>query len=157
MHELKDKSDFISKYLDYLSLGDKDKLFEFNLKTSYFFIILWFIVLLFFTGFLIVSDRKILSIAHDLTKIFKYIEINYVHLKVFNLVMLIISSNRLNAAFNRRNRLLNNLQGFRILLDYMRVDEKDLFKNLQIIFPRVDTIELMNFSKSAFKRRSLKK
>ncbi|MCW7474143.1 hypothetical protein CH354_04485 [Leptospira levettii] len=150
MHEDKDKKEFILKFLEHINLGNKNEIIDFNSKTSHIHLAIW--IFLFISTVSMIFFPKQFPIQNFLenSKCLKDCLIDYELVKTIMIFISFAFIIRIYTIWIERNELIESLSGFRILLDYMRVDELALIKNLKLIFPNLEEFEIVDFTKAVF-------
>ncbi|XDD46637.1 hypothetical protein AB3N60_00670 [Leptospira sp. WS39.C2] len=150
MHEEADKKEFISKFLKHINLGNQDEIEDFNSKTSHIHIAIWIFLFVSIVSMILFPNYFPIQKFTKKSEILNKCEIDYDDVKTFMIFISFVMFIRIYTIWIIRKELIESLHGLRILLDYMRVDELSLVKNLKLIFPKLEEFEIMDFTKAVF-------
>lgn len=150
MHEEKDKKEFILKFLKHINLGNKDEIIDFNSKTSHIHLAIWIFLLISIVSMVFFPNYFPIQKFIEKSQFLNDCHIDYELVKTIMIFISFAFIIRIYTIWIERNELIESLSGFRILLDYMRVDELALVKNLKLIFPNLEEFEIVDFTKAVF-------
>ncbi|TGL24207.1 hypothetical protein EHQ46_03565 [Leptospira yanagawae] len=157
MHEEADKKEFIVKFLNHINLGTQEEIILFTSKTSHIQIAVLIFFLVSIISIMVFPNFFPLYKLVNHSSILKFLNLNHNDVFIFLMITTFILCIKIYAFWKERNELIQSLNGFRILLDYMRVDELSLVKYLKQTFPDLAEFEIVDFTKAVFVSKLLVK